>query len=65
MTKNTIVSLYASLIVLIGFPVVFFTVSLLTKQWGYLIFSIPGSLTAGLTGLLISLQLNKNEHNSV
>ncbi|TXC92669.1 hypothetical protein FS935_00195 [Metabacillus litoralis] len=60
MYKNTKFALIASLVVLIGFPVLFILISLFTGQWGYLLWSIIHSFTAGFTGLMITfMQLKK------
>ncbi|MGV3487458.1 MAG: hypothetical protein ACO1OC_02605 [Tuberibacillus sp.] len=44
----------ASLIVLIGFPLIFLAVSLITGEWRYLIFSLPPSFFAGFTCLMLT-----------
>lgn len=63
MNKNTKISLIVSLIVLIGFPFVFLFISLFTGQWGFLIWSIGPSFTAGFTGLMITVIQLKKEDN--
>lgn len=63
MKKNIKLALFVSLFGLIGIPVLFFFISIFTEQWNYLIWSIPPSLTAGLTGLMITLQQLKKENN--
>ncbi|MFJ7726703.1 hypothetical protein ACIQXV_11105 [Neobacillus sp. NPDC097160] len=65
MKKSTKFGLYASLIVLIGFPILFFCLSLFTGKWNYLLLSIPPSLTAGLTSLMMTLNQIKKERKSV
>ncbi|EKN70897.1 hypothetical protein BABA_03509 [Neobacillus bataviensis LMG 21833] len=65
MKKGTKYGLYASLIVLIGFPVLFFCLSLFTGKWNYLLVSIPPSLTAGLTCLMVTRNQIKKERKSV
>lgn len=52
MKKNNKIALYVSLFVLIGFPIFFLFISIYTGKWGYLAWSIPPSLTAGLIGLV-------------
>jgi hypothetical protein len=59
--KNNKFALFASLIVLVGFPIIFLFISLLTGQWSYLVWSIPPSFAAGLTGLMITLNQIKKE----
>ncbi|MFB4169241.1 hypothetical protein [Virgibacillus sp. JSM 102003] len=59
--KNNKIALFVSLFVLIGFPIIFLFISLFTGQWSYLAWSIPPSLAAGLTGLMISLNQIKKE----
>jgi hypothetical protein len=59
--KNNKFALFASLIVLVGFPIIFLFISLLTGQWSYLAWSIPPSFAAGLTGLMITLNQIKKE----
>jgi hypothetical protein len=54
MKNNNVIALMVSLVVLVGFPIIFLFISLFTGQWGYLAWSIPPSLAAGLTGLMIS-----------
>lgn len=61
--SNTKWALGVSLFALIGFPVIFLFISLLSGQWNYLIISIFPSFSAGLTGLIISLQQLKKERN--
>ncbi|USB33596.1 hypothetical protein [Paenibacillus sp. YPG26] len=36
--------------VMLGIPAVFTVISLITGRWGFLLFSLPPSLVAGLTG---------------
>ncbi|RDU38836.1 hypothetical protein DRW41_04570 [Neobacillus piezotolerans] len=55
MKKDSKIALSVSLIVLIGFPLLFFFVSLVTGQWHYLLWSLPPSFTAGFTGLVLTL----------
>ncbi|MFA9458377.1 hypothetical protein ACERJO_16655 [Halalkalibacter sp. AB-rgal2] len=64
MKNNTKIALYVSIIVLVGFPILFIFISLLTGQWGYLTWSIPPSFVAGLTGLMITLNQTKKEGKS-
>jgi hypothetical protein len=39
-----------SIFVLVGFPIFFLIVSLLTEKWGYFLWSLPPSFIAGTTG---------------
>ncbi|MEI2664232.1 hypothetical protein [Rossellomorea sp. LJF3] len=50
-----------SVIVLVGFPILFLFVSLYTGEWGYLMWSLPPSFLAGFTGLIFTLQTIKKE----
>ncbi|WP_226672363.1 hypothetical protein [Rossellomorea aquimaris] len=54
-------ALIVSLIVLVGFPILFLIVSMYTGQWGYLVWSLPPSFTAGFTGLILTLNTRKKE----
>ncbi|WP_342598919.1 hypothetical protein MHB48_15940 [Psychrobacillus sp. FSL H8-0483] len=64
MKNNTKWALIVSLFVLIGFPIFFLLLSLITDQWKYLLFSIPPSLSAGLTGIMLTLRELKIERKS-
>jgi hypothetical protein len=55
MKVNNKTALFVSLVVLVGFPILFLFISMITEQWGYLAWSIPPSLAAGLTGLMFTL----------
>ncbi|EPD54118.1 hypothetical protein HMPREF1210_00103 [Paenisporosarcina sp. HGH0030] len=48
MNRNTKFAVFVSLIILIGFPVLFSFISLFTGNWNYLMWSIPPSFTAGV-----------------
>ncbi|MCA0149506.1 MULTISPECIES: hypothetical protein [Rossellomorea] len=54
-------ALLVSLIVLVGFPILFLFVSLYTGDWRYLMWSLPPSFLAGFTGLILTLQTIKKE----
>ncbi|MEI4770359.1 hypothetical protein WAX74_12005 [Psychrobacillus sp. FJAT-51614] len=54
MKKDTKFAIIVSLFVLIGVPLFFLFISLLTNQWKYFLFSIAPSFAAGFTGLIIS-----------
>ncbi|PFA63079.1 hypothetical protein CN378_18770 [Bacillus sp. AFS015802] len=54
-------ALIASLIVLVGFPILFLFVSLYTWEWRYLMWSLPPSFLAGFTGVIFTLQTMKKE----
>ncbi|MFD3449515.1 hypothetical protein ACFDTO_33590 [Microbacteriaceae bacterium 4G12] len=62
MKKSTKVALFCSLFVLIGFPLIFLSVSLYTGNWKYFTASIPG-FSAGFIGLMVTLQQMKKEQN--
>ncbi|MBH0229162.1 hypothetical protein [Halobacillus yeomjeoni] len=64
MRTRTKMALAISLIVWIGFPVLFFFISLNTNEWNYLILSIPGSFTAGFTGLMLTIHHHEKDHQS-
>jgi hypothetical protein len=65
MKHNNKIALIVSLVVLVGFPILFLFISLITGQWGYLAWSIPPSLAAGLTGLIMTLnQIKKAGKNA-
>ncbi|MGM7681612.1 hypothetical protein ACSVDA_05595 [Cytobacillus sp. Hm23] len=59
--NNNKIALYVSLIALVGFPILFLFISIFSGQWGFLVWSITPSLTAGLTGLMITLNQIKKE----
>ncbi|MCR8847946.1 hypothetical protein NQ095_05965 [Rossellomorea sp. SC111] len=54
-------ALLVSLIVLVGFPILFLFVSLYTGDWRYLMWSLAPSFLAGFTGLIFTLQTIKKE----
>lgn len=58
------IALFTSLFVLIGFPVIFTVISLLTGDWKYLLYSLPGSFTAGFTGLIVTLKHIRDERKA-
>lgn len=65
MKNNNKIAPIVSLVVLVGFPILFLFISLITGQWGYLAWSILPSLAAGLTGLMISRnQMKKAGENA-
>lgn len=59
--KNNKLALFVSLLVLIGFPLAFLIITLITGEWSYFLWSLPPSLLAGITGLMITLYFFKNE----
>ncbi|MGM7700639.1 hypothetical protein ACSVDE_02875 [Pseudalkalibacillus sp. Hm43] len=63
MKKNNRSALMISLIVLIGFPILFLFVSMNTGNWGYLAWSLPPSFAAGFTGLMITLNQIKKDRS--
>ena len=64
MKKGTKLGLFLSLVVLIGFPVTFLVVSLLTGDWNWLITSLPASLAAGFMGVWIANREIKEERKN-
>ena len=64
MKKDTRLGLFLSLFVLIGFPVVFLVVSLLTGDWGSFIIGFPPSFAAGFMGVWIAIREIKKERKS-
>jgi hypothetical protein len=64
MESNTRLGLIVSLFILIGFPILFTIVSLMTGQWRYLLFSIPSSFTAGFVSLIFVIHQIKKERRS-
>jgi hypothetical protein len=64
MKNNYKIALFVSLIVLVGFPILFLFISLVTGNWGYLAWSIPPSFAAVLTGLMITLNQIKKERKN-
>ncbi|ALC84431.1 MULTISPECIES: hypothetical protein [Bacillaceae] len=65
MKKNTKFALLVSLFVLIGIPLFFLLISLLTNERNYFLYSIFPSFAAGFTGLIISVQQIKKERKSL
>ena len=59
MKENPRLAFNLSLIVLIGIPLFFLIVSLVTGRWDFFLLSIAPSMTAGLTGLLLSKRKTK------
>jgi hypothetical protein len=55
------IALFTALFVLVGLPVIFTAVSLITGNWKYLLYSLPGSFTAGFTSLIVTLKHIKDE----
>ncbi|WNB91094.1 hypothetical protein [Bacillus sp. NEB1478] len=64
MENNTRLGLVVSLFVLVGFPILFSIVSIITGEWRYLLFSIPGSFTAGFVSLIFIIHQIKKERRS-
>lgn len=61
MKENKTVALITSLFALMGFPIIFLTVSLYTGNWLFFVFSMAPALAAGLTGLIITIQKIKKD----
>jgi hypothetical protein len=64
MKKSTKFGLFVSLVVLVGFPIFFLFVSILTGQWNYLLWSLPPSFTSGFTCLMVTIRQLKKESNN-
>ncbi|XXM72989.1 hypothetical protein ACQ0QQ_03575 [Lysinibacillus sphaericus] len=64
MKNGTKIALFTALFVLVGFPVIFTFVSMMTGNWTYLFFSLPGSFTAGFTGLIVALKHIRDERKT-
>jgi flagellar biosynthesis protein FliR len=62
--KDTKLGLFLSLFVLIGFPVIFVVISLLTGQWKIFLIGFPASTAAGFMGVLIATREMKKERKS-
>jgi len=62
--KDTKLGLFLSLFVLIGFPVVFVVISLLTGQWDTFLIGFPASSAAGFMGVWIAIREIKKERKS-
>jgi hypothetical protein len=65
MKTGTKLALFVALFVLIGFPVIFTFISVMSDNWKYLLYSLPGSFTAGFIGLVVTLQHIKKERTIV
>lgn len=61
MKENLKRGLFASLFVLIGFPIIFTISSIVTGDWRYLLYSIGPILAAGLTSLMFTLNQMKKK----
>lgn len=61
--KNNKLALFVSLLVLVGFPIMFLFISMFTGKWSYIAWSIPPSFLAGLTGLILTLNQIRKEKN--
>ncbi|CAN7514541.1 hypothetical protein [Rossellomorea sp. LjRoot5] len=61
MKKRNRLALLISVIVLVGFPILFLFVSLYTGDWRYLMWSLPPSCLAGFTGLIFTIHTIKKE----
>ncbi|KPL60290.1 hypothetical protein [Rossellomorea vietnamensis] len=61
MKNRNRLALLVTVIVLVGFPITFFFVSLYTGEWRYLMWSLPPSFLAGFTGLIFTLNTIKKE----
>ncbi|MBS2968409.1 hypothetical protein J9317_06505 [Metabacillus sp. KIGAM252] len=64
MTNQTKAGLLASLIAMIGLPLLFLAVSLAAGEWGYFLFSLLPSFFAGFTGLLFTFQQIRKQKNT-
>jgi hypothetical protein len=65
MKTGTKIALFIAVFVLVGFPVIFTFVSILTGEWKYLLYSLPGSFTAGFTSLIVTLKHIREERKTV
>ncbi|MDI2586749.1 hypothetical protein OR571_06280 [Psychrobacillus sp. NEAU-3TGS] len=61
MKSNTKLALGVSLFALIGIPLIFLCVSLITENWKFLVFSIFPAFLAGFTSLMATLRQMKKE----
>ncbi|OIU68675.1 hypothetical protein [Rossellomorea aquimaris] len=64
MKTGTKIALFIALFVLVGFPVIFTFVSMMTGNWKYLLYSLPGCFTAGFTGLIVTLKHIRDERKT-
>ncbi|MGR3763152.1 hypothetical protein [Rossellomorea sp. NS-SX7] len=64
MKTGTKIALFTALFVLVGFPIIFIVISVSTGDWKYLLYSLPGSFTAGFTGLILTLKEIRKERDS-
>jgi hypothetical protein len=58
------IALFTALFVLVGLPVIFTAVSMITGNWKYLLYSLPGSFTAGFTSLIVTLKHIREERET-
>lgn len=63
MKSNSNLAFVISFVILIGFPLLFFIISLITGHWSYLLYAIVPSLVAGLTGLNAAKKTIKKTKN--
>ncbi|MBM7703537.1 hypothetical protein [Metabacillus iocasae] len=64
MKTGTKIGFVVSIVVLTLFPVIFLLVSWLTGEWRFFWLSLAPTLSAGLTGLLVTLQVMKKEEKA-
>jgi hypothetical protein len=49
-----------SIDIMIGFPLFFLIVSLLTRKWGFFLWSLAPSFLSGMTGLFAAKNASRN-----
>lgn len=64
MKTGTKIALFTALIVLVGFPLIFTVISMTTGDWKFLLYSLPGSFTAGFTSLIVTLKHIREEREA-
>ncbi|MFD1030819.1 hypothetical protein [Metaplanococcus flavidus] len=56
MRNSTMVALFVSLFLLLGFPMIFMILTMFTDQWIYLVFGSVPSIMTGTAGIYFILQ---------
>lgn len=53
MSRGKKKNIFLTLFVLVGIPLVFLVISLMTGNWGFFVYSIAPSFSAGIMGLIL------------
>lgn len=53
MSRRKKKNIFLTLFVLVGIPLVFLVISLMTGNWGFFVYSLAQSFSAGIMGLIL------------